>query len=69
MCSNKLCVHKKTFLYLDRSDYQCPPSESMCQVRNIPFDEQTGSFFSEFRERIYFFKETKKSIEDAIGDV
>ena len=41
----KLCLHKKTFRSLGRSDYQCPQCASVCQVRNIPFEDQTNSFF------------------------
>ena len=44
-CLGKLCLHKKTFQPLGRSDYQCPQCESVCQVRNIPFEDQTISFF------------------------
>ena len=38
-CLAKLCLHKKTFQSLGRSDYQCPQCGSVCQVRNIPFEE------------------------------
>ena len=44
-CFCKLCLHKKTFQSLGRSDYQCPQCASVCQVRNVPFEEQTNSFF------------------------
>ena len=44
-CLGKICLHKKTFQSLGRSDYQCPQCGSVCQVRNIPFEEQTNSFF------------------------
>ena len=40
-CFGKLCLHKRTFQSLGRSDYQCPQCGSVCQVRNIPFEEQT----------------------------
>ena len=43
-CSGKLCLQKKTFQSLGRSDYQCLHCASVCQVRNIPFEEQTKSF-------------------------
>ena len=43
-CLGKLGLHKKTFQSLGRSDYQCPQCASVCQVRNIPFEEQTNSF-------------------------
>ena len=34
-CLDKLCLHKKTFQPLGRSDYQFPQCASVCQVRNI----------------------------------
>ena len=68
-CLGKLCLHKKTFQSLGRSDYQCPQCGSVCQVRNIPFEDQTNSFFSSFGAGVYFFEENPKSIQDVIGDV
>ena len=44
-CLGKLCLHKKTFQSPGRSDYQCPQCGSVCQVHNIPFEDQTNSFF------------------------
>ena len=44
-CSGKPCLHKKTFESLGRSNHQCPQCASVCQVRNIPFDDQIKSFF------------------------
>ena len=43
-CLGKICLHKKTFQYLGRSYYQCPQCASVCQVRNIPFADQTNFF-------------------------
>ena len=40
-----VCVRKKTFESLGRSHYQCTQGTSTCQVRNVPFGEQTNSFF------------------------
>ena len=68
-CSGKLCLHKKTFQSMGRSDYQCPQYASVCQVRNIPFEEQTNSFFLSLGQGVYIFEETPKSIQDVIGDV
>ena len=67
--SGKLCLHKKTFQSLERSDYQCPQCGSVCQVRNIPFEDQTISFILSFGESTYTFEESPKSIQDVIGDV
>ena len=39
-CLSKLCLRKKTFQSLGRSDNQCRQCGSVCQVRNIPFDDQ-----------------------------
>ena len=68
-CSSRLCLHKKTFESLGRSDYQCPQCGSVCQVRNLPFEEQTNSFFLSLGQGVYVFEESSKSIQDVIGDV
>ena len=68
-CSGKLCLHKKTSQSLGRSDYQCPQCASLCQVRNIPFEHQTNSFFLSLGQGVYIFQESTKSIQDVIGDV
>ena len=68
-CSGKLCLHKKTFQCVGRSDYQCPQFGSVCQVRNIPFEDQANSFFFSLRQRVYIFEESQKSVQDGIGDV
>ena len=68
-CLGKLCMHKKTFQSLGRSDYQGPQCASLCQVRNILFEEQTNSFFLSLGQGVYIFKESPKSIQDVIGDV
>ena len=68
-CSGKLCLHKKTFQSLGRSDSQCPQCASLCQVRNIPFEGQMNSFFLSFAQGVYIFEKSPKSIQDVIGDV
>ena len=68
-CSGKLCLHKKTFQSLDRSDYQCPQCASVCHVRNIFSEDQKISFFLSFGQGVYLFEESPKSIQDVIGDV
>ena len=68
-CLGKLCLHKKTFQSLGRSDYQCPQCTSGCQVRNIPFEEQTNSFFLSLGQGVYIFEERPKSVQEVIGDV
>ena len=68
-CLGKLCLHKKTFQSLRRSDYQCPQYATVCQVRNIPFEDQTNSFFLSLGQGVYIFEENPKSIQDVIGDV
>ena len=68
-CLGELCLHKKTFQSLDRSDYQCPQCASVFQVRNVPFEEQTNSFFKSLGQRVYMFEESPESIQDVIGDV
>ena len=68
-CLGKFCLHKKTFQSLGRSDYQCPQCASVCQVRNIPFEQQINSFFLSLGQGVYIFEEKPKSIQDNIGDV
>ena len=68
-CSGKLCLHKKTFKSLGKSDYQCLQCASVCQVRNILFEDQTNSFFLSPGEGVYIFEESPKSIQAVIGDV
>ena len=68
-CLRKLCPHKKTFQSLRRSAYQIPQCASVCQVRNIPFEDQTNSFFLSFGAGVYIFEESVKTIQDVIGDL
>ena len=68
-CLGKLCLNKKTFQSLGRSDYQCPQCGPVCQVRNILFEDQTNSFFLSLGPGVYIFEENPKSVQDVIGDV
>ena len=68
-CLGKVCLHKNTFQSLGRSDHECPQCASVCQVQNIPFEEQTNSFFLSFGRGVYIFEESPQSIQDVIGDV
>ena len=68
-CLGKLCLQKKTFQSLGRSDYQCPQCGSVCQVRKIPFEEQVNSFLLSLGQGVYIFEERPKSIQEVIGDV
>ena len=68
-CLRKLCLHKKIFQSLGRRDCQFPQCASVCQVRNIPFEDQTNSFFLSFGAGVYIFEESVKTIQDVIGDV
>ena len=60
---------KGLFLSLGRSDYQYPQYGSVCQVRSIPFDDQTNSFFLSLGQGVYIFEEIPISVQDVIGDV
>ena len=68
-CLGKLCLHKKTFESLGRNDYQCSQCGSVCQVRNITFEEQINSFFLSPGQGVYIFEERPKSVQEVIGDV
>ena len=61
-CLGKLCLHKKTFQSLGRSDYQCPQCASMCQAPNIPFEDQTNCFSLSLGQEVFIFEENPKSI-------
>ena len=67
-CLGKLCLHKNTFQSLGRSDYQGPQCASVCQVRNILFEEQTNSFFLSLGQGVYIFEERPKSVQEINGD-
>ena len=62
-CSGKLCLHKKTFQSLGRSDYQCPQCKSVCQVRNIPFEDQTNSFSCRLFKGFTFLKRAQNQFK------
>ena len=62
-------MHKKTFQSLGRNDYQCPHCGSVCQVRNITFEDQTNSFFLSLGQGVYIFEESPKSVQNVNGDV
>ena len=68
-CLGKLCLHKKTFQSLGRSDYHGPQCASVCQMRTIPFQGQTKTFFLSLGQEVCIFEENPKSIQDVIGDV
>ena len=68
-CSGRLCLQKKTFQSLGRSDCQCPQCASVCRVRNIPFEDQRKTFFLSLGQGVYIFEESPKSVQDVIGDV
>ena len=63
------CLHKQTFQSLGRSDYQCPQCGSVCEVRNILFEDQTNSFFVSLGQGLYIFEKSPKSVQGVIGDV
>ena len=69
MCSVIVCVHKKTFQCIGGGDYHCLQCASTCQVRVMPFKEQTNSLFLKFGKGNHIFEETQKSVQDDIGDV
>ena len=62
-CSGELCLHKKTFQSLGRSDYRCPQCESVCQMGNIPFEDQTNSLFLSFCQEVYIFERVRNQFK------
>ena len=67
-CSGRLCLHKRTFQSLGRSDYQGPQCGFVCQVSNIPFEDQTNSFLV-LGQGVYILEKSPKSVQDVLGDV
>ena len=65
----KLCQHKKTFESLGRSENQCPQCGSVCQVGNVPFEEQVNYFFLSLGPGVYIFDERPKSVQEVSGDL
>ena len=68
-CSGRICLHKKTFKLLHRSDYQYPQCASECQGCKIPFEDQKHSLFLSLGQEVYIFEESPKSFQEVIGDV
>ena len=62
-CLGKHCLHKKTFPSFGRSDYQCPQYGSVCQVRNIPFEDQTNSFSLLLGQGVYILKRAQNQVK------
>ena len=62
-CSGRLCLHKKSFQSLGRGDFQCQQYGSVCQVRNIPFEDQRNSFFCRLVKGFTFLKRTQNQFK------
>ena len=58
-----------TFQSFGRSNYQCPQYWSVCQVRNIPFEDQTNSLLLSLGRGFQSFEESPKLVQDVVGDV
>ena len=72
-CLGKLCLHKKTFQSLGRSDYHGPQCASVCQMRTIPFQVKQKPFSCHWVKRFAFSKriqnQFKMSLEMCIVPV
>ena len=68
-CLDKICLHKKSFQSLGRSNYQGPQCGSVCQVRNIRFEDQTNSFSLSLDQGVYIFEDSPKAVQDVFEDV
>ena len=64
-CSGRLCLHKDFSI----SRQKRLSMLNVCQVHNIPFEDQTNSFFLSLGQGVHIFEESPKSIQDVIGDV
>ena len=49
--------------------FNVPQCASVCQVLNIPFEDQADSFFLSFGQGVHTFEKRSISIQDVIGDV
>ena len=65
-CSGKLCLHKKLFNLSAEANINARKARL---VGNIPFEDQTNSFFLSLGQGVYIFEETPKSAQDVCGDV
>ena len=68
-CSGKICLLRKIFPSLGRSDYPCRQCASVCQVRKIPSEDQLNHFFVVWPGGLDFEQNQSKSKQDVIGDV
>ena len=59
----KICLHKKTFESLGRSDYQYPQCPSVCQKRSISFEEQTNFFACRLVKGFTFLKKVQNQFK------
>ena len=62
-CSGRICLHKKSFQSLGRSDYQYPQCGSVCQVHNVPFEEQINCFFCRLVKEFIFSKKEQSQFK------
>ena len=67
--SDMFCVHENTFQSLATRDYQGHPWEFMCQLRNIPVEDQTFLFFVKFGQFFGFLKRRENQFKMFLRDV
>ena len=66
-CLGEVCLHKKTFQSLGRSDYHNARICVRCAILLLKISNKF--LFLSFGQRVYVFEETPKTIQDVIGDV
>ena len=69
MCSALLCMHKKTFQFIEWSLYHCPDCDSTSQVPNFPFQQRKILFFLKCDQGIIIIEEIQKSFQAVTGEV
>ena len=61
--SGRLCLHKKTFQSLGRSDYRCPQCGSVCQVLNIRLKIKQNPFSCRLVKWFTFLKRAQNQFK------
>ena len=64
----KFAKNEKIFQSIGRTNYHCHQCTFTCRVPKKPLVDQTHSFFVICDQRIQFFEETQKSLQDVIED-
>ena len=63
-CSSRLCLHKKTFQSLGRSDYHCPPMRVCVPgAQNFLLKFKENPFFLSVGQGVYIFERAQNQLK------